>query len=45
MLEHVAIIDECDTLGQKLDAGSNIYKVRHGFSVSLDVTFPVLTKF
>ncbi|KAI4268987.1 MAG: hypothetical protein LQ337_007536 [Flavoplaca oasis] len=26
MLEHVAIIDECDTLGQKLDAGSNIYK-------------------
>ncbi|KAL8707336.1 MAG: hypothetical protein Q9225_007773, partial [Loekoesia sp. 1 TL-2023] len=26
MLEHVAIIDECDTLGQKLDAGNAIHK-------------------
>ncbi|KAL8638158.1 MAG: hypothetical protein Q9228_004660 [Teloschistes exilis] len=26
MLEHIAIIDECDILGQKLDAGNIIYK-------------------
>ncbi|KAL8901698.1 MAG: hypothetical protein Q9207_005067 [Kuettlingeria erythrocarpa] len=26
MLEHVAIIDECDTLGQKLDAGNSVHK-------------------
>ncbi|KAL8921899.1 MAG: hypothetical protein Q9208_005503 [Pyrenodesmia sp. 3 TL-2023] len=26
MLEHVAIIDECDILGQKLDAGNAIHK-------------------
>ncbi|KAL8760990.1 MAG: hypothetical protein Q9184_002842 [Pyrenodesmia sp. 2 TL-2023] len=26
MLEHIAIIDECDILGQKLDAGNTIHK-------------------
>ncbi|KAK5275325.1 hypothetical protein LTR40_013216, partial [Exophiala xenobiotica] len=26
MLEHVAIIDDCDTLGQKLDAENGIHK-------------------
>ena len=44
MLEHMAIIDECDILGQKLEAGNKIHKVRRGFSVSLGVTFLVLTK-
>ena len=34
MLEHVAIIDECDTLGQKLDAGNAIHKVRYGVPVN-----------
>jgi hypothetical protein len=28
MLEHVAIIDDCDALGQKLDAENGIHKVR-----------------
>ena len=28
MLEQVAVIDECDTLGQKLDPGNAIHKVR-----------------
>lgn len=27
MLQHVQIIDECDILGQKLDAGNGIHKV------------------
>ncbi|KAL8906672.1 MAG: hypothetical protein Q9171_006175 [Xanthocarpia ochracea] len=27
MLDHVAIIDECDILGQKLDAGNAIHKI------------------
>lgn len=44
MLEHVAIIDECDTLGQKLDAGNAIHKVRHGITVNQVVTFSILTQ-
>lgn len=38
MLEHIAIIDECDILGQKLDAGNIIYKVCRGFSVDQNLT-------
>jgi hypothetical protein len=34
MLEHIAIIDECDTLGQKLDAGNAIHKVCHCVTVN-----------
>lgn len=39
MLKRVAIIDECDILGQKLDPGNAIHKVYRGFSVNLDVRY------
>lgn len=40
MLEQVAIIDECDTLGQKLDTGNAIHKVHYDVPVDLVVAFP-----
>ena len=45
MLEHVAIIDDCDTLGQKLDAENGIHKVRQYLYITLDVISPVLIEF
>lgn len=40
MLEHVEVIDECDTLGQKLDVGNAIHKVRRAVASETSILSP-----
>lgn len=44
MLEHIAIIDDCDILGQKLDAGNGIQKVCCPLRLDLHVGSSFLIK-